>query len=973
MTVGDSVPTDPAVVDVATRAATAVQARADPAALHAAALTDLLWSADAGPALDRSIASLATAARLSDRPAPPLVDLAAAYLVRAGRTQEVRDLLEAIEAADRAVEADPRNPPARFDLALAMQELGLVHEAARAWSGYLALDSTSGWAAEARRHARVLAVSGRGSRSRVPVPRTAAVLRALADSAPHQARRMGWDDCLGTWGAAVLRGDSATARRALEDARVLGERLERDGRDATLADAVRAARAVARDAGASRVLARAHVALARGRALHRRVRYGAARIEFRRAVADAVRSPPLREWSQTFLAAALLYGGRPATARRLLDRVLAESDSTREPALRGRARWILGTIDLRAGTYEAALHEYRAAHALLSRAGERSDAAATLALAADASFALGEWDSGFAFTYAALHTLRPGGDSVWTHTVLDLSSTAAAAIGLPRTAVHLTSEDVVATSGTRQHVYMVEARLQRARLTARRDPARAARDVLVARRIIRTLPGSFARRWLAADADVADAVGPLRHEPMQAIVALDSAIRTFSSVGSEIRLLPALLVRADARLSGGDVRGGERDLDRVTLALRAEDDRIRSATLRASLLDAARSVFDHRTMLSVDAGHVAAALQELERGRSSLGPAGFSSVRQPEGRITAPAGTVVLDYALIGDTLLTWAIRGHLVHLTRMTVSHVQLVRTIDAVRAALAAGVSTPAVRADLSMLYDRLIRPSALLLVGRGMSLVVIADGVIAGAPIAALYDSVTRRYLVEMHPVSLVPRLGEVRSVRARPTTRRASILLVGQPAIDGRRYPGLGPLPGVHPELRAVDSQYPGAHILEGAAAEPHMVEELLPGADILHFAGHAVFDADRPDSSFLLLAPGPDGNDRLTAAAIAHLDLHRMQLVVLSACETLRPDGRRSGAIAGLAQAFLSAGARGVVGAEWPIDDRVARTIMAAFHEAYRARRDAAEALRAAQIRMIHAHDPALRSPSAWGGLRYAGN
>jgi hypothetical protein len=51
-------------------------------------------------------------------------DLAAALLVRAERHQTPRDLVEAIEVADLALELKPRNEAARFNLALGLERLG---------------------------------------------------------------------------------------------------------------------------------------------------------------------------------------------------------------------------------------------------------------------------------------------------------------------------------------------------------------------------------------------------------------------------------------------------------------------------------------------------------------------------------------------------------------------------------------------------------------------------------------------------------------------------------------------------------------------------------------------------------------------------------------------------------------------------------------------------------------------------------
>jgi len=124
----------------------------------------------------------------------------------------------------------------------------------------------------------------------------------------------------------------------------------------------------------------------------------------------------------------------------------------------------------------------------------------------------------------------------------------------------------------------------------------------------------------------------------------------------------------------------------------------------------------------------------------------------------------------------------------------------------------------------------------------------------------------------------------------------------------------------------------------------------------------------------VLAPDPEapGRGALTAAALAEMDLGRVRLVVLSACETLRAGRGRAGGFAGFAGALVGAGAQGVLGSLWRVDDELTGPFMAAFHARYRETGDAPRALRDAQLRMLKSADRALRSPAAWAGFRYAG-
>jgi tetratricopeptide (TPR) repeat protein len=83
-----------------------------------------------------------------------LSDLAAAYLAR----RSVGDVQRALDLLERAVGLDPNRVEAWFNLGLAAEAADQRARAAEAWTRALALDSTSGWADEARKHLEKLKV-----------------------------------------------------------------------------------------------------------------------------------------------------------------------------------------------------------------------------------------------------------------------------------------------------------------------------------------------------------------------------------------------------------------------------------------------------------------------------------------------------------------------------------------------------------------------------------------------------------------------------------------------------------------------------------------------------------------------------------------------------------------------------------------------------------------------------------------------
>jgi len=959
----------PAVLDIAQQASARIQANPDPDALHAAALIDLAWGGEGAMPLERSTSYLRTASRLAERRAGVYTDLAAVLLVRAERHQTPRDLVEAIEVADLALELEPRNEAARFNLALGLERLGLDGQAQRAWKAFLEIDSTSRWAEEARRRARPPVEA-----PEPPVPpgigATNSEIAAYVEAAPEAAMLFGWDHVLDSWGLAVMAGDTSVAAGFLSLAAAIGDELERRRRDATLTDAVRAIRAAAHRQSTIGALARAHHEYAVGRAAYIGHDVVPAERWFKGVLATPGISPPLAGWARFNYAATLVYQGHLDASEIELRRVVAYADTLREPSLAGRGRWGLGTSLLRRGRYQQSIQALQAAAVLFERSGERENLGSVQDVEADAKQAFAGTVAEYESRQRALVTLRPYRRSTWLNNVFISFAQSAAADGLPRAAVRLQDEGVEVADRIGDGMLRGEARVARARLLLAAGRRRAAAEDLNAARVMMDSLKPNPREWLRADLQAAEAAtlpaGP------QAIAALDSAAAFWGSQHNQLRLVPILVARSDAALGAGDVKRATADLDRALELVDEQSASMTSAELRASLLDATQRVVDRLVMLRVRSGP-AHALSDLERARVSLAPVRSRSTTTNRSRPAAAPGQVAAEYALIGDTLLIWTVVDTVVQFTRATVDRAQLVRTIERTRAALELRSDVSGLGQDLTALYDWLLRPIEGSLGTPGTPVVLITDGEIAGVPFAALRDTAQRRYLIEQHPLRFASSLRDA----VRPPSRlprKPRILLVADPAFDPTAFPGLRRLPGATAETEAIAGEYADTVLLAGSGATLKALETTLGQANIMHYAGHAVFNDERPEQSLLVLAPGSGDATpgRETAAAIARLDLTQLRLVVLSACETNRSRRGRSGGFAGLAGAFLAAGAGGVVGSLWRVDDQLTRTLMTEFHRVYQTTADAASALRDAQLQLLHSSDPTVSSPAAWAGFRYAG-
>ncbi|NKK61973.1 CHAT domain-containing protein [Rhizobium leguminosarum bv. viciae] len=149
---------------------------------------------------------------------------------------------------------------------------------------------------------------------------------------------------------------------------------------------------------------------------------------------------------------------------------------------------------------------------------------------------------------------------------------------------------------------------------------------------------------------------------------------------------------------------------------------------------------------------------------------------------------------------------------------------------------------------------------------------------------------------------------------------------------------------------------------------------LEDSKVILFATHGETAESHPEfgEPFLALTP-PDGSsesvDPLTASEISTLGLDA-DLVFLSACDTAAPDGTpgQSG-FSGLAQAFVSAGARTLVATQWKITTRAADLATGATLRAAKNRSRAASAVM--QGRMAVAES--FGHPSFWSAFAMVGD
>lgn len=910
----------------------------------------------------RATAELRKATVRDPRNAAAWNDLAAALYTDAVQQRRHASLADALAAAERAAELAPSMPEARFNRALILERMGLRAEAASAWRESLAADSSSPWAAEARRRLAALAAKPQARfRDRVATLEAAAaagdvarVERDLRDL-PQEVR--GWfeSDVLGRWGEAELRGDEPGAATLLAAARTAGIALRKFSGETLLADAVEA---IDGARGARRLqAARGHAAYRRGRLAYRDRDLPAAERELLAAGAalDAAGSP-VSGMARVYAASVVFDQNRIEEAAALLAPLVSRSAGTHF-ALRGQAAALLGRCSSYAGRWSEALGHRQAAVEAFRRAAEPAQVADSEIAIGEIHSTVGDVDKAWAHRLEALRILGDGNHgnrllaALATHARGELRAGRRAAAGA------LLRLEIAEAQRVGDPLLIADALKRRARLHADEDLDAAVRDLREARAWAARAADSGLRSRFEAECALVEGVVDRTRDPHRSATRLTAAI-DFARTSGDRRLLPeALLERARTHRAAGRDDVAWNDLAAATEEV--DERRTAADSGPGTMFDAAEALFDEAVDLLLARGENERAFVYAERANARATFDATVARAPAAGPLAAselPPGTMLVQFALLPRSVAVFALTRDGLRVTRQTIDRAAVESDVRTLRESIESRRPIETIRPLAARLHALLIAPLAL---DDGTSSLVIAGGrVLQSLPWAALWDAERRTYLVERATITVAPGVGAWRHHRARLTAMETGERLL---LVTSDLRPQLDPLTDLRREIAAIEAVYPRRETLTDTEATPSRFVAAAAASDIVHYAGHA-------RAAALLLG----GDEELAATEIARARLTRTRLVVLAACNTLGDESARLEGSPSLARAFLAAGVPTVVGTLWPVHDAHAATLFAALHQRLRAGSAVPAALREAQLVMLRGRSAELAHPVAWAAAEVLG-
>jgi tetratricopeptide (TPR) repeat protein len=417
-------------------------------------------------------------------------------------------------------------------------------------------------------------------------------------------------------------------------------------------------------------------------------------------------------------------------------------------------------------------------------------------------------------------------------------------------------------------------------------------------------------------------------------------------------------------------------LERAVAVIESIREAVRVPSLKSDFFNDKREVYDALIRARLVAAAPAADIFELVERSHSRGwrdrigltvPVDLASVQR-----VLPAGVLLLDYWSAPDGAARISVTRDAVHVDRVTASDAAVRRLLEAI-----AQEPPTDWRAAAAAIAPSLLPP---VLPPGTVQVIVVPDGVLSNLPFELL--PVGPQLLVEHAAVSYAPTAALLFRIPPRQPLVRwpwaAELQAFADPVftsadLDDRRS-GPRRLPASADEVRGIAAELAGRSMLHiGADNRKTYLFDADRGAPILHVASHAMASAEAMEGSRILFSSaGPGGDaDYLFLKEAYDLPLNRVELAVLSACETERGRVLRGEGVQSFSRAFLAAGAQTTVTALWRVADGPTAAFMKLFYHHLQRGLSRGEALRQTKLRFLR-DASTVSDPQYWAAFVLTG-
>lgn len=461
-------------------------------------------------------------------------------------------------------------------------------------------------------------------------------------------------------------------------------------------------------------------------------------------------------------------------------------------------------------------------------------------------------------------------------------------------------------------------------------------------------------------------------KPKEALAAYQALAAESSGFDAAYQRLWALEGISNAQMALGDKRAAA---DALAEALRALDGvraRFRSEEIKLGLFSDLQSLFERAIQLFLDLGDAPRALDASEksrarafldavRGRAPVAASQVATVDAASVQTLLAPDERVLEFHSLSDRLVVWVVSRDAVRTVSLPeLDRRTLTARVEELRASITGGKRDAPGLAD--RLGKQLIEPLGLTANDR---LVVVPHGPLHYLPFQAL--RVDQAYLIERHPLATVPSMSIAGQLLARRQASPVNVVAFGNPTVDPEHD-----LPGAEKEVSQLVSLFAGqaTSYIQRDATKTRF-KQVASDATILHVAAHAEADLVDPLRSRVLLASENERPSFLEASEVLELDLSKVSIVTLSACESALGRIASGDEVLGFPRSFLSAGTDSLIASLWPVLDEPTALMMDTVYRRLRQGSNLQDAMRDGQLAVLKT--PRMAHPFFWAPFNLIGN
>lgn len=395
-----------------------------------------------------------------------------------------------------------------------------------------------------------------------------------------------------------------------------------------------------------------------------------------------------------------------------------------------------------------------------------------------------------------------------------------------------------------------------------------------------------------------------------------------------------------------------------------------SEEFKMGLFSDVQTVFEQTIDLYSQMGDSAHAfdLSERSRARALLDEVRDRTTLQPGIASTVALATLqkelqpderVIEFHALSDRLLVWVIGSDGIREQSYPVPRKDLVQLVDAFRQSIIAGRRSAVGAAD--QLGELLIKPLNLPADAR---LIVVPNGPLHYLPFQALRTD--GHYLIETHAVSVTPSISIAMQLIQRGSVVQRTLTAFGNPDVAPQYA-----LPGSEAEVKALAGAFPGTELYLHGDATKSRFEQSAGKTSLIHVAAHAQADTIDPLYSRILLASENGKVNFLEAHEVLGLNLDKVSLVTLSACESGLGRVADGDEVLGFTRSFLAAGTSGLIVSLWPVSDDATKLLMSTLYAELAKGTDVQVAMQRAQLAVLHTKG--MDHPFFWAPFNVIGD